>query len=522
MQTAWRLSSGRARSAACVSRTRRSTGTESRVGTVARAFLSHRTVCGRRCLSTHDPHRACSPARRVTAFGTVVYPDRTTMTGEHSRPRRPTSALLSSSSRAEQSCVSRRTSTSRAKTKQGGIELHGDTGSVYLSDWQQVFDATVELARFGEPYEAVAGGERLSGNRLGAGARRPGGCGSSRRPPPSDWRARRPHRRDPRRDDRIRYREPSRRDHVVVRATATRLERHSPDLGSKHGNARLRTQQGLRADDSALGVDGDPRSVVLAGRAERPLGRVLPVGVVHRQALRPRREGRLEPPSAARWSPRRRSARSARRRRCSRRSPRACSTPSAPRCRPRPRPRTTRADRWAGDRGDDRLPAGGRRRLPPPPDAAASPPPLDPRGHVTGLPLTVHPVAWSAATSATTVHRSCITALLVESEALLSRRVPPRTHLNCADLQAVSRARARRPRGCHGTGAVTARRDTAAGGPTPVWSGGARERRSRPMRYRLLLRDVVRRARLVEEVADRPYLTACRIAFTSPRCCRTT
>ena len=39
-------------------------------------------------------------------------------------------------------------------TKQRGIELHGDTGSIFLSDWQE-FDAAVELAPFGDPYEPV-------------------------------------------------------------------------------------------------------------------------------------------------------------------------------------------------------------------------------------------------------------------------------------------------------------------------------------------------------------------------------
>ena len=49
--------------------------------------------------------------------------------------------------RARQALVSR-------QTKQSGIELHGDTGSIHLSDWQ-LFDASVELARFGEPYQRV-------------------------------------------------------------------------------------------------------------------------------------------------------------------------------------------------------------------------------------------------------------------------------------------------------------------------------------------------------------------------------
>jgi predicted dehydrogenase len=38
--------------------------------------------------------------------------------------------------------------------KQKGIEFHGDLGSLYLSSWQ-VFDAEVEFAEYGQPYEPV-------------------------------------------------------------------------------------------------------------------------------------------------------------------------------------------------------------------------------------------------------------------------------------------------------------------------------------------------------------------------------
>ena len=94
------------------------------------------------------------PARRVTAFGTVVYPDRTTMDGEQFTPGAPDFGVavveLASGT------VVRLTANFYVSrlTKQGGIELHGDLGSIYLSDWQE-FDASVELARFGEPYEPV-------------------------------------------------------------------------------------------------------------------------------------------------------------------------------------------------------------------------------------------------------------------------------------------------------------------------------------------------------------------------------
>jgi predicted dehydrogenase len=94
------------------------------------------------------------PARRVTAFGTVLYPDRLTMTGEEFTPEAPDFGVAVVE--LENGTVVRLTANfyvSRA-TKQSGIELHGDTGSIFLSDWQ-AFDATVEIARFGEPYEAV-------------------------------------------------------------------------------------------------------------------------------------------------------------------------------------------------------------------------------------------------------------------------------------------------------------------------------------------------------------------------------
>ena len=94
------------------------------------------------------------PARRVTAFGTVVYPDRTTTSGEPFTPEAPDFGVAAIE--LESGTVVRLTANfyvARA-TKQAGIELHGDTGSIFLSDWQE-FDANVEIARFGEPYEPV-------------------------------------------------------------------------------------------------------------------------------------------------------------------------------------------------------------------------------------------------------------------------------------------------------------------------------------------------------------------------------
>ena len=94
------------------------------------------------------------PARRVTAFGTLVYPDRRTISDEPFSPASPDFGVAVVE--LENGTVVRLTANFYVghHGKQKGIELHGDTGSIFLSSWQD-FDATVELARFGEAYEAV-------------------------------------------------------------------------------------------------------------------------------------------------------------------------------------------------------------------------------------------------------------------------------------------------------------------------------------------------------------------------------
>ena len=93
-------------------------------------------------------------ARRVTANATIVYPDRTTMGGESFTPEAPDFGVAVLE--LESGTIVRLTANFYVPrvANRNGIELHGDSGSIFLSDWQQ-FDAAVELAPFGEPYRAV-------------------------------------------------------------------------------------------------------------------------------------------------------------------------------------------------------------------------------------------------------------------------------------------------------------------------------------------------------------------------------
>jgi len=84
------------------------------------------------------------PARRVTAFGTVVYPERTTLTGEPFTPGAPDFGVAVLE--LESGTVVRLTANFYVShvTKQRGIELHGDTGSIYLSDWQEFWGRALD------------------------------------------------------------------------------------------------------------------------------------------------------------------------------------------------------------------------------------------------------------------------------------------------------------------------------------------------------------------------------------------
>jgi predicted dehydrogenase len=94
------------------------------------------------------------PARRVTAFGRVVYPDRTTTSGEPFSVGAPDFGVAVVE--LDSGTVIRLTANFYVgrHSKQSGIELHGDTGSIFVSSWQE-FDAKVELAAYGGEYEEI-------------------------------------------------------------------------------------------------------------------------------------------------------------------------------------------------------------------------------------------------------------------------------------------------------------------------------------------------------------------------------
>ncbi len=94
------------------------------------------------------------PARRATAYGAVLYPDRRTKDGVPFHVSTPdfTVAAVELAS----GTVVRLTTNFYVghHNKQKGIEFHGDLGSLYLSSFQN-FDAEVEFAEYGKAYESV-------------------------------------------------------------------------------------------------------------------------------------------------------------------------------------------------------------------------------------------------------------------------------------------------------------------------------------------------------------------------------
>jgi predicted dehydrogenase len=95
------------------------------------------------------------PARRVTAFGKVLYPDRVTKEGVPFHINTPDWSVAAVE--LEDGTVVRLTTNFYVghHSKQKGLEFHGDLGSLYIASFQD-FRAEVEFAQFGQPYEALS------------------------------------------------------------------------------------------------------------------------------------------------------------------------------------------------------------------------------------------------------------------------------------------------------------------------------------------------------------------------------
>lgn len=97
------------------------------------------------------------PARRVAAVAELLRPARVTAEGRAFTIETPDFAVVTVE--LASGALVRLTANfyvPRRGTKQSGVELHGDAGSLHLSDWQR-FDAAVELGAFGKEmrYEPV-------------------------------------------------------------------------------------------------------------------------------------------------------------------------------------------------------------------------------------------------------------------------------------------------------------------------------------------------------------------------------
>lgn len=91
------------------------------------------------------------PARRVTAYGTVVYPDRVTLDGTPFHLNTPD--FIVTLVEHASGTVTRLTANFYVPggSKQIGIEFHGDDGSLYLHDWHN-FESPVELRAYDTAY----------------------------------------------------------------------------------------------------------------------------------------------------------------------------------------------------------------------------------------------------------------------------------------------------------------------------------------------------------------------------------
>jgi predicted dehydrogenase len=94
------------------------------------------------------------PVRRVFAYGKVLHPDRVTSDGHAFHIETP-DFVVALVELANGPLVRLTTNFYvGGQTKQSGLELHGDLGSLHISSWHN-FDATVGFAEFGEDYKPV-------------------------------------------------------------------------------------------------------------------------------------------------------------------------------------------------------------------------------------------------------------------------------------------------------------------------------------------------------------------------------
>ena len=95
-----------------------------------------------------------APARRVTAYGKVLHPDRVTNDGMPFHIETP-DWVVAAVELADGTVVRLTTNFYvGGHSKQKGLEFHGDLGSLYLSSFQD-FDAAVEMSSYGGTYEPV-------------------------------------------------------------------------------------------------------------------------------------------------------------------------------------------------------------------------------------------------------------------------------------------------------------------------------------------------------------------------------
>ena len=108
------------------------------------------------------------PARRVLAYGRVVFPERVTKRGAPFRIDTPD--FVTTALELEGGVLVRLTTTFYVgqHSKQAGVEIHGDRASLFLSRWDAP-DALLELAEFSKTYETVAPLRLSPGMRWGRG-----------------------------------------------------------------------------------------------------------------------------------------------------------------------------------------------------------------------------------------------------------------------------------------------------------------------------------------------------------------